>query len=106
MNCLAAELPRTVDWVHAPVPREADPQRYLAPYSELRLPEDTALYLGLVDLADGMEGTTRRVAAAQAVLPSFGVSTVCGVGREFYSREDAITILDMYTALAAPAAAG
>ena len=38
---------------YAPVPRNADPQRYLASYSELRLPAATALHLGVVDLADG-----------------------------------------------------
>ena len=106
MNRLAAELPRPVDWLHAPVPRDADPRRYLAPYRELHLPRSTALYLGLVDIADGLEGARRRIEAAQSVLPSFGVSTVCGLGSEFYSRADAIAILDLYAALAEPAAAG
>ena len=87
---------RPVDWVHAPVPRDTDPQRYLAPYRSLRLPEATAPYLGVVDLADGLTGTRRRIEAAQSVLPAFGVSTVCGIGREFYSRADAIAILDLY----------
>lgn len=106
MNRLAAELSRPVDWLHAPVPRDADPRRYLAPYRELHLPRATALFLGLVDIADGLDGARRRIEAAQSVLPSFGVSTVCGLGGEFYSRADAIAILDLYAALAEPAAAG
>ena len=104
MNRLAAELPRPVDWLHAPVPRDADPQRYLAPYRELCLPEFTALYLGVVDIADGLDATQLRIEAAQSILPGFGVSTVCGIGGEFYSRADAIAILDLYAALAEPIA--
>ena len=34
MNHLAADLPRRVDWFHVPVPRAADPERYLAPYGQ------------------------------------------------------------------------
>ena len=51
-------------------------------------------------------GTRHRIEAAQSVLPAFGVSTVCGIGGEFYSRADAIAILDLYAALAEPIAAG
>jgi hypothetical protein len=35
----------------------------------------------------------------------FGVGTVCGLGGDFYSRDDVIEILGMYAALAAPIAA-
>ena len=90
MNRLAAELPRPVGWLHAPVPRDADPQRYLAPYRELCLPESTALYPGVVDIADGLDATQLRISAAQPILPGFGVSTVRGIDGEFYSRADAI----------------
>jgi hypothetical protein len=102
MNRLVAESPRPVDWLHAPVPRDADPGSYLAPYRELRLPGGTALYLGVIDVADGLDAAKRRVQAAQSVLPAFGVSTVCGLGGEFYSRNDLIEILDLYAALAQP----
>jgi hypothetical protein len=105
MNRLTAELARPVDWLHAPVPRDADPELYLAPYSELRLPGVTALYLGLIDIADGRDATQRRIEAAQSVLPAFGVGTVCGLGGEFYSRDDIIETLSMYAALAEPIAA-
>jgi hypothetical protein len=39
------------------------------------------------------------------VLPDFGVGTVCGLGGDFYSRDDVIEILGMYAALAEPIAA-
>jgi len=105
MKRLTADLPRPVDWLHAPVPRDADPKQYLAPYDELRLPTSTALYLGVIDIADGLDATKRRIEAAQSVLPAFGVGTVCGLGGEFYSRGDVIEILGMYAALAEPIAA-
>jgi hypothetical protein len=60
------------------------------------------LYLGVIDVADGLDAAKRRVQAAQSVLPAFGVSTVCGLGGEFYSRNDLIEILDLYSALAEP----
>jgi methionine synthase II (cobalamin-independent) len=105
MNRLVTELPRPVDWLHAPVPRDVDPERYLAPYAGLRLPAGTRLYLGLIDIADGLEAIRHRIQAARQLLPAFGVSTVCGIGREFYSREDAIEILGLHTAVADPVAA-
>jgi hypothetical protein len=104
MNRLVTELPRPVDWLHAPVPRDAESQDYLAPYYELRLPETTMLYLGVVDIADGLNGAERRISVVQSILPAFGVSTVCGVGGEFYSREEAISILDLCASLVEPIA--
>ncbi|MEY2553235.1 MAG: hypothetical protein QOC57_1095, partial [Ilumatobacteraceae bacterium] len=41
----------------------------------------TELYLGLVHRTDGVEGTQRRMAAASKVIPAFGISTECGLGR-------------------------
>ena len=105
MNRLLSELPRRVDWLHAPVPRDADPERYLAPYTDLDLPEAAELYLGVVDIADGLEATRRRVSAANAVLPSFGVGTVCGLSSDHYTRDDVLEILRLHTEVAAPIAA-
>ena len=106
MNLLLTELPRRVDWLHAPVPRDVDPEHYLAPYADLHRPETNTLFLGVVDIADGIDATRRRIRAARAVVDTFGVATVCGVQREYYRREDAVAILDMHTRLAAPVAAG
>jgi hypothetical protein len=106
MNSLATQLPRPVNWLHAPVPRDVEPERYLAPYAGLDLPDTCSLYLGVVDIADGLDATRHRIRAAQAVAGTFGVATVCGLQREFFPRENAIKVLDMYATLAEPIAAG
>ena len=80
-NALVDGLERPLNWLHLPVPRERDDEAYYAPLSDLRLADDTELYLGLVHHTDGMEGTQRRMAAASKVVPAFGISTECGLGR-------------------------
>ena len=59
----------TDEWIR----RDAAPLAELAPVAEL--------YLGLVHREDGAEGARRRIAAASAFTPAFGVATECGIGR-------------------------
>lgn len=80
-NALFARLPRRVDWLHLPVPKDRADAAYFAPLRTLKLPPDTELYLGLVHDEDGAAGTARRIEQAQAVVKHFGVSTECGFGR-------------------------
>ncbi len=80
-NALAARVTRPINWLHLPVPRERDDDAYFAPLRGLKLHPETELYLGLVHLTDGAEGTARRVAAAERAVPDFGVATECGFGR-------------------------
>jgi hypothetical protein len=80
-NALVDGLERPLNWLHLPVPRERDDPEYYAPLADLRLDDDTELYLGLVHRTDGIEGTQRRMAAAAKVVPAFGISTECGLGR-------------------------
>lgn len=80
-NHLARSLVRSLDWLHLPVPRNRDDDAYFRPLADLRLSEATELYLGLVHLTDGVEGTLRRIAAARTYAPRFGVGTECGMGR-------------------------
>ena len=72
---------RPIQWIHLPVPKERDDVGYFEPLAELELPAETELYLGLVHQTGGLDGTRRRVAAAAAVVPRFGVATECGLGR-------------------------
>ncbi len=103
MGRLATELGRPVQWIHVPVPREAtDVDAYLAPFADLRLPDATEVFLGVVAIEDGLEATQRRIAAAQKVLPRFGVATVCGLAGEFYPRDAVLELLDLHTQVAAP----
>ena len=71
----------SIDWIHMPVPRDRTDTAYFAPLRNLRLPDSTKLYLGLVHAKDE-SGTLQRVHAAQASCDvDFGVATECGMGR-------------------------
>jgi hypothetical protein len=79
-STLCAEISRSVDFIHIPVPRDSD-ATYLAPLVDLHLPAATELYLGVVHLTDGLTGAQRRIDAARQVIAEFGVATECGWGR-------------------------
>jgi len=80
-NGVVSSVRRRINWIHIPVPRERTDEEYFRPLAGLHLKPDTELYLGLVHYTDGVEGTNRRINAAQRVRPSFGVATECGMGR-------------------------
>jgi hypothetical protein len=81
-NALAAAIPRTVHWIHMPVPRQRTDPAYFAPMRDLHTRAETEIYLGLVHLTDGVAGTTRRIKAAEQGFGGvFGVATECGFGR-------------------------
>jgi hypothetical protein len=80
-NELFAASPRRIDWLHLPVPIDRDDDAYYAPLADLRVPEGTELYLGLVHREDGAEGAARRAGVASRYVPEFGVATECGIGR-------------------------
>jgi hypothetical protein len=80
-----ARVPRPVDFLHLPVPRERDDAAYLAPLRGLTVPARTRLYLGLLH-HDDAAGDRRRIDTARAVVPAFGVATECGWGRTDPSR--------------------
>lgn len=78
-NAIFAAAKRSPTWLHMPVPRNRTDDAYFAPLQKLRLPEGTEFYLGLVHLSDGIEGTSRRMAAAKKYAPYFGVGWECGM---------------------------
>ena len=63
------------------MPKERDDDAYFAPLAGLRLKPGCELYLGLVHMTGGIDGTRRRIAAAERVAPEFGVATECGLAR-------------------------
>jgi hypothetical protein len=95
---IIAGLRRPLDWIHLPVPRDRDDDAYFAPLRRLRLPAGTELFLGLIHATDGMDGTQRRIAAAQRWAPPFGVATECGLGRR--SPESVPALLELHRAAA------
>jgi len=78
-NAVIAASAREISWLHLPVPIERDDEAYFVPLAELAPVAE--LYLGLVHREDGAEGARRRIAAASAFTPAFGVATECGIGR-------------------------
>lgn len=101
-NAIAAGVTRPVNWVHLPVPRDRVDDAYFAPLRDLERFPGCELYLGLVHFTDGVEGTRRRIAAAQRVVPEFGVATECGLGRR--PPETIPDLLRIHAAVAAPVA--
>lgn len=104
INRLLSELPRSVQWLHLPIPRDVDTDAYVAPFAKLKLSEGTELFLGVVAVEDGLAATQRRIDAASAVIPRFGVATECGLAGEFYPRDAVIELLDIHAKVAAPIA--
>jgi len=80
-NGIVKDAPRRLDFIHMPVPRDRADDAYFAPLDALALPAGTELYLGLVHLTGGVEGTKKRIAAAEAHVTDFGIATECGFGR-------------------------
>ena len=100
-NGVCAGVERSVDWIHMPVPRGRNDDAYFAPLTELQLQPETELYLGLVHLTDGVDGTEARIAAARRAVPEFGVATECGFGRR--PAETIPALLDVHASVADPA---
>ncbi len=56
-NGVSAALDRSLSWIHLPVPRDRDDVAFFAPLADLALHDETELYLGLVHITDGVDGT-------------------------------------------------
>lgn len=80
-NRIFAGISRKLHWLHLPVPRNRDDDAYFAPLADLKLPNETQLYLGLVHYTDGLEGGKRRMKTAARHVSGFGIATECGLGR-------------------------
>jgi hypothetical protein len=88
-GAILARVPRAVDFLHLPVPRERDDAAYVAPLRSLAVPAATRLYLGLLHHGDAA-GDRRRIDVARGVVPIFGVATECGWGRTDPSRVEGL----------------
>jgi hypothetical protein len=80
-NRLSRGMARSIELIHMPVPRNRADDGYFAPLKGLELSPGTKLCLGLVHHTDGIEGTRRRLAAAERVVKDFSIATECGFGR-------------------------
>jgi hypothetical protein len=79
-NLAVSSSQRRVDWVHMPVPINRRDDAYFTPLRELKS-GDATIFLGLIHLHDGIEGSLKRAEVARRYLPRFGLATECGLGR-------------------------
>lgn len=89
-NRLSADIKRTIQLIHMPVPRDRSDDTYFAPLKRLQMRPETELCLGLVHYTDGVAGTRKRLATAERHATRFSVATECGFG-----RRDPATIPDL-----------
>jgi hypothetical protein len=85
-NACTRAAGRSVQYVHMPVQLSDLRDGFYAPLDDLDVGQ-TRLYLGLVDLSDGVDGALRRVELARRHVESFGVGTPCGWGRRPLSQQ-------------------
>lgn len=101
-NALARGIAHKLAYIHMPVPIERSDDAFHRPFRDLKLPQGTALFLGLVHAKDGAEGTRARIAAARRYAPEFGIATECGMARA-RSEETVRTLLKIHAACCADA---
>lgn len=93
-NAIGRETGHLPDYYHFPVPIARDDSAYFSPLSDLALPEQCTVFLGLLHREDGLDGARRRADSARPYLPRFGVATECGMGRE--RREEVEGLLGLH----------
>jgi methionine synthase II (cobalamin-independent) len=79
-NLAISSVKRSVAWIHMPVPINRSDDAYFAPLRELKS-GDAKVFLGLIHLHDGTEGSLKRAEVARRYLSGFGIATECGLGR-------------------------
>ena len=70
---------------------------FLAPLRDLNV-GGARVFLGLIHPQDGIEGAKRRIGLAKRYLNDFGISAVCGFGRE--NPHELGNILELHKAAA------
>ncbi len=93
-NAVTLAVSRPVTWMHMPVPIDRTDDSYFAPLARLELREDTELFLGLVHLADGIDGAGRRIAAAKKFRSEFGVGFECGL--RYFAPDSIPRLLELH----------
>jgi hypothetical protein len=96
-NSVSLRVQRMIQWLHLPVPIDRFDDAYYEPLRQLRLHPETELYLGLIHLADGLEGSRERASVASRHVGQFGVATECGFGRR--PPETVPALLEIHAAL-------
>ena len=53
----------------------------MEPFGRLQRKPETKLFLGLINVVDGVQGARRRITDAEQYVSDFGVGSYCGLGR-------------------------
>jgi hypothetical protein len=80
-NALAAAIKHPIAFLHMPVPVNRTDDAFFEPLQDLRVDEETEVYLGVVHAADGKDGTNKRISVAGKYLKGFGIACECGIAR-------------------------
>jgi hypothetical protein len=79
-NAIVARVHRPIGYIHIPIIPEHDQPEHYAPFKDLRMHEESTLYLGLLNLVDELAGARRRIALAEVAVQRFGIGFYCGLG--------------------------
>lgn len=78
-NAILTRVTRPIGYLHIPtIPEHGEAD--FALLEGLRTDPGTRLYLGVIHASDGLEGARRRIRAARAAVPDFGIASFCGLG--------------------------
>jgi hypothetical protein len=80
-NAIASAVRHQLAYIHLPVPLPRATDEFFAPMRDFKLASETEIYLGLIHVADGVEGARKRIELARKYVPRFGVATECGFAR-------------------------
>ena len=78
-NAVISRLTRPMSYIHIPVIPDHVESDY-AVFKRLNLPKGAKLFIGLLNLGDGLEGAKKRITMAQAAVQDFGIAMFCGLG--------------------------
>jgi hypothetical protein len=80
-NAMAQAIERPITYIHFPVPLKRSDEAYFAPFAGLKLDAKTEVYLGVVHLAEGVEGVAQKLSLARRYTRVDAISTECGIAR-------------------------
>jgi methionine synthase II (cobalamin-independent) len=106
IHALGEKASRPVSFYSLTVPQDMSAPEYFAPLADLRVPDETELYLALVPYhpesqAPGTTAEQIRLVDEQLGAREWGICTECGMGR--VERDDVLPMLDAYREILAGA---
>ena len=96
-NGLSRHVSRRIDAIQAATVAAWNRRAHWRPLADLAVEDSTEFFLGLLHAEDGAAGVRHRAGLAAEFLPSFGLSTECGLGR--HSQAQLAAVLDAWREL-------